>query len=229
MKYNLFLFDLDDTLLDFQASEKLCFNETFINFGIKDLLEDIHKTYKVENNLLWKQLERGEVDKDFLKVERFKRTLNHHKIEIAPHKMANFYLNQLPKHVVLLDGAVEILSYLKQFGEVGVITNGIEFVQRERIQNSELKFLIDFIAVSEECGFAKPDSRFFEYTVKKAKKFTKDSTIVIGDRLDADILGANQFGLDSCWYNQHHVENKSAAKPTYVVHDLINLKTLFKA
>ena len=56
MKYNLFLFDLDDTLLDFQASEKLCFNETFINFGIKDLLEDIHKTYKIENNLLWKQL-----------------------------------------------------------------------------------------------------------------------------------------------------------------------------
>lgn len=226
MKYNLFLFDLDDTLLDFQASEKLCFNETFINFGIKDLLEDIHKTYKVENNLLWKQLERGEVDKDFLKVERFKRTLDHHKIEIPPHKMANFYLEQLPKHVVLLDGAIDALSYCKQFGEVGIITNGIEFVQRERINNSELKFLIDFIAVSEECGFAKPDIRFFEYTVKKAKTFDKESTIVIGDRLDADILGANQFGIDSCWYNQHIAENTSDAIPTFTVNNLLSLKSI---
>lgn len=227
MKYNLFLFDLDDTLLDFQASEKLCFNETFINFGIKDLLEDIHKTYKVENNLLWKQLEKGEVDKDFLKVERFKITLDHHQIEIPPHKMAEFYLQQLPKHVVLLDGAIDILSHLKQFGEIGVITNGIEFVQRERINNSELKFLIDFVAVSEECGFAKPDTRFFEYTVKKAKQpFNKESTIVIGDRLDADILGANQFGIDSCWYNQHKAENTSTAKPTYTVNDLLSLKNI---
>lgn len=227
MKYSLFLFDLDDTLLDFQASEKLCFNETFINFGIKNLLEEIHKTYKVENNLLWKQLERGEVDKDFLKVERFKRTLDHHQIEIPPHKMAEFYLEQLPKHVVLLDGAIDALSHLKQFGEIGVITNGIEFVQRERIKNSELKFLIDFVAVSEECGFAKPDVRFFDYTVKKAKQFTKESTVVIGDRLDADILGANQFGIDSCWYNQHKAENTSTAKPTFMVNDLLSLKKIF--
>jgi 2-haloacid dehalogenase len=227
MKYNLFLFDLDDTLLDFQASEKLCFNETFINFGIKDLLEDIHQTYKVENDLLWKQLEQGQVDKDFLKVERFKRTLDLHKIEIPPHKMANFYLEQLPKHVVLIDGAIEILSHFKQFGEIGVITNGMEFVQRERIKNSKLNNLIDFIAVSEECGFTKPDTRFFEYTVKKAKKFDKAKTIVIGDRLDADILGANQFGIDSCWYNQHNTKNISSAKPTYTIHDLPSLKTLF--
>lgn len=228
MKYNLFLFDLDDTLLDFQASEKLCFDETFINFGINNLLDDIHKTYKVENSLLWEQLEKGEVNKDFLKVERFKRTLKHHKIEIAPHKMANFYLKQLPKHVVLLDGAIDILHYVRQFGEVGVITNGIELVQRERIKNSELKTLIDFIAVSDECGFAKPDARFFEYTVKKAKQFDKNSTIVIGDRLDADILGANNFRIDSCWYNQHSIENTSSAKPTFVIKNLMDLKNIFK-
>lgn len=141
--------------------------------------------------------------------------------------MAAFYLEQLPKHVVLLDGAIEALTYLKQFGEIGVITNGIEFVQKERIKNSELKSLIDFVAVSEECGFAKPDTRFFEYTVNKAKQFQKDSTIVIGDRLDADILGANQFGIDSCWYNQHHSENSSNAIPTFTIHDLLNLKNLF--
>ena len=227
MKYNLFLFDLDDTLLDFQASESLCFKETFTNFGIKDFVEDIHKTYKVENNLLWQQLEKGEVDKEFLQIERFKRTLDHHMIEIPPHKMAEYYLGLLPKQVVLMEGAMEVLSYLKQFGEIGVITNGMENVQRERIKNSPIKKFIDFIAVSEDCGFAKPDIRFFEYAVKKAKHFNKETTIVIGDRLDADILGANQFGIDSCWFNQKNTVNILNAKPTFVINDLLSLKNIF--
>lgn len=226
MKYNLFLFDLDDTLLDFQASEKLCFKETFIHFGIKDLIDEIHKTYKVENSLLWKQIERGEIDKDFLKVERFKKTLNQHKIDIPPHEMADYYLEQLPKHVVLIDGAVEICSYLKKYGEIGIITNGIELVQRERIKNSELKDFISFIAVSEECGFAKPDIRFFEFACQKAKAFSKDSTIIIGDRIEADILGAKHFGIDSCWFNPSGSLDGDGISPTFTIKKLLELKSL---
>ena len=227
MKYNLFLFDLDDTLLDFQESEKLSFKQTFNNFGIIESLEDIHKTYKVENNLLWKQIERGEIDKDFLKIERFRRTLVHHKIEIPPHTMADFYLEQLPKNVVLIDGAVEALRHVKQFGEIGIITNGIEVTQRERIKNSALKEFIDFLAVSEECGFAKPDVRFFEFAANKAKNFKKESTLIIGDRIEADILGANHFGIDSCWFNPHKVENDSKATPTFTINQLDEIQKLF--
>lgn len=228
MKYNLFLFDLDDTLLDFQASEKLSFKSTFNNFNISDdLIDALHKTYKVENNLLWKQIEKGEIDKDFLKVERFKRTLDIHKIEIPPHKMSDFYLEQLPKNVVLIDGAVEILAHLKSFGEIGIITNGIEATQRQRINNSPLKDYIDFIAVSEECGYAKPDIRFFEYAASKASVFIKDKTIIVGDRIEADILGANNFGIDSCWFNPHDQPLIEGVLPSYVVkslHDISKLK-----
>ncbi|MBC7714790.1 MAG: noncanonical pyrimidine nucleotidase, YjjG family [Rhizobacter sp.] len=227
MKYNLFLFDLDDTLLDFQASEKLSFKETFKHFGIESV-DDIHKTYKVENNKLWKQIEKGEIDKDFLKVERFKRTLEQHKLEILPHKMADFYMEQLPLHVVLIEGAVEVLKYLKQFGEIGVITNGIEVTQRLRIKNSALKDYIDFLAVSEECGFAKPDVRFFEFAANKAKIFSKESTIIIGDRIEADILGANNFGIDSLWFNPHIQENLISVTPTFTVSKLSEIHNILK-
>ncbi|MBC7429378.1 MAG: noncanonical pyrimidine nucleotidase, YjjG family [Bacteriovorax sp.] len=225
MKYNLFLFDLDDTLLDFQASEKLSFQETFKHFGIANV-DDIHKTYKVENNKLWKQIEKGEIDKDFLKVERFKRTLEQHKLEILPHKMADYYMEQLPQHVVLIDGAVEVLKYLKKFGEIGVITNGIEVTQRLRIKNSPLKNYIDFLAVSEECGFAKPDIRFFEFAVGRAKNFSKDKTIIIGDRIEADILGANNFGIDSLWFNPHNLENLKSTRPTFTANKLSEIQNL---
>lgn len=226
MKYNLFLFDLDDTLLDFQASEKLCFKETFLHFGILNHLEDIHKTYGVENALLWKQIEKGEIDKDFLKVERFKRTLNEHQIAISPHAVADYYLEQLPKNVVLIDGAVEICRHLKQFGQLGIITNGIEFVQRERIKNSALSSLFNFISVSEECGFAKPDIRFFEFACKKAQSFSKEKTLIIGDRIEADILGASRFGIDSCWYNPEGLDNTISVKPTFTISSLMELENL---
>lgn len=222
MKYNLFLFDLDDTLLDFQASEMLSFKQTFSHFGI-DSIDEIHQTYKVENNKLWKQIEKGEVTKDFLKVERFKRTLKLHKIEIPPHQMADYYMEQLPQHVVLIDGAVQVLKHLKQFGEIGIITNGIEVTQRLRIKNSELKDYIDFLAVSEECGYAKPDIRFFEFATSRAKTFSKEKTIIIGDRIEADILGANNYGIDSCWFNPLNAENLIGAFPTYTVNKLSEL------
>lgn len=227
MKYDLFLIDLDDTLLDFQASEKLCFKETMDKFGFINLLEELHQTYKIENNLLWKLVEKGEIDKDFLKVERFKRTLDRHKLEIPAHVMADYYLEQLPKNVVLVDGAVDALKYLKQFGEIGIITNGIQSTQSARINNSPLKDYIDFIAVSDECGFAKPDVRFFEYTAQKAKKFVKDKTIIIGDRIETDILGGNNFGIDTCWFNPHELENTSTASPTYTVKSLKDIQNIF--
>lgn len=226
MKYKLFLLDLDDTLLDFQASEKLCFKETMDKFGFIKQLEELHKTYKVENNLLWKQVERGEIDKDFLKVERFKRTLDHHKIELSPHLMADYYLEQLPKNVVLIDGAVEALKYLKKFGEIGIITNGIQSTQKQRIDNSELKNYIDFLAVSDECGFAKPDVRFFEFTVKRAKHFSKDTTLVIGDRIEADILGGNNFGIDTCWFNPEKNPVKENIHPTFIINALKEIQNL---
>lgn len=226
MKYSLFLFDLDETLLDFQASELLSFKQTFKHFGI-DEIDEIHKTYKVENSKLWKLIEKGEIDKDFLKVERFKKTLEKHKIEIHPHKMADYYMEQLPRHVVLIDGAVEVLKHLKQFGEIGIITNGIEVTQRLRIKNSQLKEYIDFLAVSEECGFAKPDVRFFEFAAKKAKNFSKNTTIIIGDRIEADILGAQNFGIESCWFNPHNSENTTSINPTFTINELKKLLELF--
>ena len=226
MKYKLFLLDLDDTLLDFQASEKLCFKETMDKFGFIKQLEELHKTYKIENNLLWKQVERGEIDKDFLKVERFKRTLDQHKIEMPPHIMADYYLEQLPKNVVLIDGALDVLKYLKPFGEIGIITNGIQSTQRQRIDNSELKNYIDFLAVSDECGFAKPDVRFFDFTVKRAKHFSKDTTIIIGDRIEADILGGNNFGIDSCWFNPEKLEVTKGIHPTFIAHSLSEIQNL---
>ncbi len=226
MKYNLFLFDLDDTLLDFKESERLSFFLALQSLGLKDNLDTVFKDYQVINSALWKEFEAGSISKDLLKIERFRKTFGSHQIEINPETASARYLDALPETVVLIDHSVEICEWLREHGEIGIITNGIEYVQRKRIQNSKLAPFIGFISVSEACGFAKPDVRFFEYTVKMAKSFNKGSTVIIGDRLEADIQGAHNFGISSCWFNPHKMIGNDI-KPTYEISHLSEIKKYF--
>ncbi|MBV6323192.1 YjjG family noncanonical pyrimidine nucleotidase [Duganella violaceipulchra] len=226
MKHKLFLFDLDDTLLDFKASEKLSFVRTMRELGLHDGVDGIFHQYQTINVELWRRFETGAVTKDFLKVERFRQTFQANGIELDPELASSLYLESLPDTVVLIDGAKLICETLSAIGEVGIITNGVESIQNRRIASSGLAEHISFVATSEACGHAKPDVRFFEYAAKMAASFAKDQAIIIGDRLDADILGANRYGIESCWFNPDGLSNESEAIPDYEVvslHDIISL------
>lgn len=223
MRYRLFLLDLDDTLLDFQASERLAFMKAMQTLGLSSNLESLFKTYQKFNLDLWRQFELGKVSKDFLKIERFHRTFTAFELGMDAESASLAYLDTLADTVVLIDGARELLKTLSGFGEVGIITNGVEHIQHKRVASSGLDQHIAFIATSEACGYAKPDTRFFDFTAKLAKACTKNQTIIIGDRLDADILGANRYGIDSCWFNPQQLSNATEAKPTYQVFSLGNI------
>ena len=226
MKYDLFLFDLDDTLLDFRASEKLSFERAMTSLSLQ-LSEDIFHTYQTENRNLWKLFEEGKTTKNELKVERFRKTFSLHGIDHDPEIASKRYLDALPETVVLIDHAVELLEWLHPKGEIGIITNGIHYTQTQRIQNSVLARFISFVSVSEECGFAKPDVRFFEYSSTMAKKFRKESALVIGDRWEADILGAHHFGVDSVWFNPEKKKRPGDPAPSYEITHLSELRKLF--
>lgn len=225
MKYELFLFDLDDTLLDFKASEKLSFQRCLNSFEIGNF-EEIFATYQAENRKLWQLFEEGKTTKDDLKVERFRKTFALHGIDADPLAASKRYLDALPETVVLIDHAEELLQWLSEHGEIGIITNGIHLSQTLRIKNSPLKDDINFVCVSEECGFAKPDVRFFEYSATLAKKFDKKSSLVIGDRWEADIIGAHQFGVDSVWFNPEGKARPGSPTPSYEIKHLSELKKL---
>jgi len=230
MKHRLFLFDLDDTLLDFKASEQLSFSRTLQALGIEGPIDKLFAHYQRVNLALWRQFESGRVSKDFLKVERFRHTFATHALELDPALASQQYLDTLAECVVLVDGAQAVCETLAGLGEVGIITNGIEHVQHRRIQAAGLTCHVAFVATSEACGHAKPDTRFFDYTVRKARTgFDKGATLIVGDRLDADILGANRFGIDSCWFNPGGMANETEARPTYEIAGLGELVPLLQA
>lgn len=211
MKHRLFLFDLDDTLLDFKASERLSFMRTMQQLGLQEGVDDLFPKYQAINLALWRRFEAGLVSKDALKVERFHQTFLQNELDLDPIAASALYLASLSETVVLIDGARDLCETLAAVGEVGIITNGVDHIQHRRIAASGLAEHISFVATSEACGYAKPDSRFFDYTTRMARRFVKVETVIIGDRLDADILGANRFGIDSCWFNPDRLDNASQA------------------
>ncbi|KAB8043341.1 YjjG family noncanonical pyrimidine nucleotidase [Janthinobacterium aquaticum] len=220
MKYQLFLFDLDDTLLDFRASEKLSFVRTMQQLGLQEAPDALFSRYQVINTALWRSFELGTVTKDVLKVQRFAQTFEEYGLAFDPQAASRLYLESLSETAVLIDGALQLCASLSATAEVGIITNGVEAIQNRRLASTGLAQYISFVATSEACGHAKPDVRFFDYAVKMARPITKEQMVIIGDRLDADILGANRYGIDSCWFNPDGLVNGTQAVPTYEVDSL---------
>jgi YjjG family noncanonical pyrimidine nucleotidase len=227
--YDLFFFDLDDTLLDFRESERLSFDRALRGLGLSEGLPELFKRYQTENLALWRDLERGATTQALLKVERFRRSFAAHGIALDPELASARYLDELPEAVVLIDHAVEICEWLSHRGEIGIITNGIQSVQARRIQNSALAPFISFVAVSESSGYAKPDVRFFEYAAKLARKFAPASSLMVGDRFEADIVGAQAFGIDCCWYNPGRQTRPRHSPPQYEIGHLSELRPLLEA
>lgn len=188
--------------------------------GLEDWAAILYSDYRRESAALWAELEKGLIDKDFLRVERFRRAFAIHGVEADPYKASAVYLDILPETIVLVDGATRLCETLASVGELGVITNGIDAVQRRRIEKSGIGEWFSFVATSEKCGFAKPDARFFQFAASHFPSFSKPEAIIIGDRIDADIAGAIQFGIDSCWFNPRGLAAGELHIPTFEVSHL---------
>ncbi len=224
MKYDLLLFDADETLLDFKKSEEICFEVVLKKHHIDGDFHHFRRNYKKINDLLWTQEALGLITKDYLKVERFRKFLTDHSLTGNPDQICEDYLNALPDHVYLIPDAYELLKKLKdEKVKMVIITNGIGHVQHQRFHNAKLTSFFEQIIVSEECGFSKPDKRIFEFTAGKIGRIDKNKTLMIGDKLETDILGAQNFQIDSCWFNPDQVENSTLIKPTYEIKTLTQL------
>ena len=66
-----FLFlDLDDTILDFHKAERLAISKTFRQFGLEPT-EQVLNEYHEINIMHWQMLERGELTREQVLVNRF--------------------------------------------------------------------------------------------------------------------------------------------------------------
>ena len=227
LKYIFLLFDLDHTLLDFDAAEDIALTQLLEEEGVEDI--QTYKDYYVPmNKALWKDLEQKKITKAELINTRFEKLFAHFGIEKDGSYLAERYQFFLSKQGQTYLGVEDLLrNLIKQGYELYAATNGITYIQTGRLEQSGIKPYFKEIFISEQLHTQKPDALFYEKIGQQIAGFSKEKTLMIGDSLTADIQGGNNAGIDTIWYNPHHLENKTQAQPTYEVHSYKDLLDFF--
>lgn len=217
MTYKFLLFDLDHTLLDFDAAEDVALTQLLKEEGVEDI--QAYKDYYVPmNKSLWKDLEEKKITKQELVNTRFSRLFAHFEIEKDGVYLADRYQFYLAQQGQVFSGAMELLDSLIDRGyELYAATNGITAIQTGRMAQSGLAPYFNQVFISEQLQTQKPDAEFYEKIGARIPNFNKNHALMIGDSLSADIQGGNNAGIDTIWYNPHHLKNKSLAQPTYEI------------
>lgn len=224
--YQHIFFDLDRTLWDFETNShetlvELIDKYKLVEKGISSPITFINEYYTI-NDLLWEEYRQGKIDKEHLRFERFKRALD--KYEIVDRKLiedfGNDYVYLSPLKTNLLPHTEEILDYLKSKYVLHIITNGFEEVQHIKLKNSGIDHYFSEIITSERAGYKKPDKRIFDFSVSLADTQVEKS-IMIGDSLDADILGAKNAGMHQIFFNPNEEDHSEE-----ITHEISSLKEL---
>jgi putative hydrolase of the HAD superfamily len=184
-----------------------------------------HTSYIKHNTILWNAYRKGEIKKDFLSVQRFLFTLNDFGSEdlTMATNMSKDYIRLSPQKKLLFPHTHEILEFLKNKYYLHIITNGFEEVQFRKIKNSDLEKYFTNAITSEEAGHQKPHRQIFEYSLKKAGAKAEES-IMIGDDLKIDLLGARQAGIDQIYFNPSGIPHNEDI--TFEINSLYELKEI---
>ncbi|MBN1253615.1 MAG: YjjG family noncanonical pyrimidine nucleotidase [Bacteroidales bacterium] len=223
-KYKWILFDADGTLFNYDKSEQHALYKAFKNYGV-DFNSVYLAQYRQINHFLWGELEKGKINSEKLRVERFEILLKEINCNLNAKLLSDSYLNELSQTDFMLEGAIEILEFL--FGKVNlaIITNGIKFVQEGRLKKSKIEKYFKEIIISEDVKIAKPDKLFFDYTLEKINFKNKSEILIVGDSLTSDIQGGINSDIDTCWFNPNKNGNILSFNPTF---EIVNLSEIEK-
>lgn len=225
MPYKTLLFDLDDTLFDFKAAEKYAISSLMKEMAVTPTEENI-QTYSQINQSFWNRFEKGLIKKDTLLKERFETFFQRHQLEVNGNEMDIKFRSYLEKSHFLIEDSTNLLDSLFPDYDLYAVTNGVSKTQYRRLSDSGLDYYFKDVFVSEDTGFQKPMLEYFNYVFKRIPNFKAHNTLIIGDSLTSDILGGQNAGIDSCWFNPHHLAKPAHIKPTYQITDLKELTTI---
>ncbi|MAB57516.1 MAG: noncanonical pyrimidine nucleotidase, YjjG family [Aequorivita sp.] len=216
-------FDLDHTLWDFDKNSGLAFERVFRKHKIELPLAEFLRVYEPINLDYWKKYREDRVSKEQLRRGRLTETFDCFKLKFPLEtidSLAHCYIEELPIDNHLFIGAVDILDYLSANYRLHIITNGFEEVQHLKLHNSGIKKYFSTVTTSEEVGLKKPHPVIFETALMKASVASTQS-VMIGDSLEADIIGAQKAGMHTLFFNYR---NEMVTAPHFAISELSEIK-----
>mgnify|MGYP000359285789 FL=1 len=218
-------FDLDHTLWDFDKNSEITYSIIFNKLDLAIDISEFLVAYKQINLDLWKLFRNELIDKDTLRYKRLHDTFKAINITVTDaviYTIADDYVYHLSQQTHLLEGALVLLDYLKPKYKLHIITNGFAEVQVGKLKNTNLDTYFDVVINSEMAGVKKPNPIIFEKALQMANA-SKESSLMIGDSYEANVLGALNYGIKAICYNYHNEKLPNHIHHVNHLEDLIQI------
>ncbi|MGM0432300.1 MAG: YjjG family noncanonical pyrimidine nucleotidase [Spirochaetota bacterium] len=218
--YKLLILDADGTLFDYQTAQRYALGQLCRDLELP-FSDELLAAFREANDSVWEAFERKEISSEELKSERFSRFAERMSLQLDAKQASRGYLQYLGTAGFLFDGALELLSALKEHYQLALLTNGLAATQRGRLQAAGIEDYFHPVVISEEAGVQKPDPSIFSYLLEQAHIDDRNQTLMIGDSLTSDIAGGNASGIDTCLLDfeltYRESETNRAYRPTYII------------
>lgn len=222
----ILLWDLDGTINDFLATENYAIKKGFTRLNLGPCTDEMVSRYSQINISYWEKLEKGEMAKEQILVDRFKDFFAEYGLPEQNAVIFNKnYQLDLGDKLVFIDGALEVLQKIKKSKKIRqfVVTNGLVANQKRKLEGQELKPIFEYAFISDEVGFEKPNIEFFNAVFQKTGDIPKNQIMIVGDSLTSDIKGGNNAGIKTCWFNPNGKTNNKSVQIDYEISDLRQL------
>ncbi len=195
------LFDLDDTLYEYELTHKKALEETYKIFNKK-----IRKISKERFTRLF-NLSRTEIHQELSgtasshnRILYFQRLIEktHNTVDpVIILQLYNSYWDTFLKSMKLREGALDTLKKLKkQDLKIVLVSDLTAEIQLRKVHKLKITPYVDYLVTSEEAGSEKPHPIMFLLSLKKLNMLPQD-TLFVGDNKSKDISGANASGIDT--------------------------------
>jgi putative hydrolase of the HAD superfamily len=226
--YQHIFFDLDHTLWDFDKNCAETLQEMYERHNLSRFdftAEAFHTEYRKINDQMWHDYHRKLITKDDIRAHRFNRTFENLGLNpsIAPKGLDEEFLSVCPTKSHLHPHALEVLEYLSPRYPMHIITNGFKETQDIKMKSSGIAHYFIEVVNSETIGYLKPDKRIFDHAITLAGG-SHATSIMIGDDLFADVLGARDAGMSEVFYNPHKKPHNETI--LHEIHTLAELKAI---
>ncbi len=215
------LWDVDGTLLDFNAAERAAVKTLFKEFGLGECTDEMIARYSKINVGFWERLERNEITKPEVLRGRFEQFFCEYGIDASLAGPFNErYQTALGDTIVFLDESPQIIRSLIGKVKQYVVSNGTIAAQTKKLDRSKLGEMMDGIFLSERLGVEKPNKAFFDTMFDKIGPRDPNEVLIVGDSLTSDIRGGINAGIRTCWYNPAKKPVPEGYQIDYVISDL---------
>ena len=210
------LLDVDNTILDFGEASRQTIARGFAEWNLP-LTPDVYPVFLQVNSRLWRQIEAGTLTKPELYQLRWNLIFSHVGIQADGPAFEQYFRAGIAGSAVLIDGAEDMMKYLQKKYTVLIASNASYAQQVRRLTAAGLIGYADGIVTSEMVGFSKPQPEFFAECMKRLPGVLPEETVLIGDSPEADIAGAQQYGLKTCWFDYYGNGDNRGIQADYTV------------